>query len=143
MFLQNHLTTVIGLRNTYIFGLLSFAFAMLFTVLFPNVAVLNVCAAISGIGFTVITSVPNTLVTFYHAQANVYFKSRCDGGGYGQDIAILDTAYYMSQIILSLVMGQLVEMSGLPHLYIVMASVCGFVAAYSATKVVFSPSDMK
>ncbi|XP_059082872.1 solute carrier family 45 member 3-like isoform X2 [Tigriopus californicus] len=142
VFLQNQLTAVIGLRNTYIFGLLSFAFAMLFTVLFPNVTVLNVCAAISGIGFTVITSVPNTLITFYHAQANVYFKARSDGGGYGQDIAILDTAYYMSQIILSLVMGQLVEMSGLPHLYIIMASICGFVAAYSATKVVFCPSDM-
>ena len=71
-----------------------------------------------------------------------YFRAR-DGGGYGEDISILDTGYYLSQVILSLVMGKLVEVTGRPELYMAVASVCGFAAVYSATKVAFSPLDVR
>ena len=36
-------------------------------------------------------------------------------GGYGEDIAVLDTGYFLSQIILSVVMGELVEITAAPQ----------------------------
>ena len=36
-------------------------------------------------------------------------------GGYGEDIAVLDTGYFLSQIILSVVMGELVEVTAAPQ----------------------------
>lgn len=55
----------------------------------------------------------------------------------------MDTAYYLSQVILSLVMGKLVEVTGKPELYMAVASLCGFAAVFSATKVAFSPMDVR
>ena len=64
-------------------------------------------------------------------------------GGYGEDIAVLDTGYFLSQILLSVVMGELVELTGAPHLYVAAASACGFLsAAAAASSVVFGPEDL-
>ena len=93
-FLQRSISDSFGLRATYIFGMASFACAMVLTVAFPHVAVLNVCAAVSGIGYSVITTIPNTLVTMYHARPDVYFKHRRGRNkGFGEDIAIFDSGY--------------------------------------------------
>ena len=74
------------------FGLLTFALSMLLTALIPNVTVLNICAALSGIGFAVITTIPNTLVTLYHRHPETFFYDRKEMvAGYGEDIAILDS----------------------------------------------------
>jgi hypothetical protein len=66
-----------------------------------------------------------------------------DSGGFGEDIAILDTGYFLSQIILSLVMGKLVELTGAPHLYFLAASACGFMAAAMAETTVTFGSAVK
>ena len=79
----------------------------------------------------------------------LYYGAAAGRGGVGEDIAVLDTGYYLSQVELqksltkiyknlnpiaaaptsfdksqlqiglSLVMGRLVEMTGLPHYYII------------------------
>ena len=65
------------------------------------------------------------------------------GGGYGEDIAVLDTGYFLSQILLSVVMGKLVEITAAPQLYFLAASACGFLsAAAAALFVAFGPEDM-
>ena len=61
-FVQDSLTNLIGLKSLYLFGLITFGLSMLITVVFPSVIVLNVCAAFSGIGFSVATTIPGTLV---------------------------------------------------------------------------------
>ncbi len=145
------MANLVGLKTTYIFGLTMFGISMLFTVIFPSVVVLNVCAAFSGLGFAVATTIPCTLITKYHDQPEVYFKDTrgvdpetaddANAIGVGGDMAILDSTYYLSQIILSAFMGKIVEMTGLPHFYIGTASICGFLSAAFATRVTFSPSD--
>lgn len=148
---QSSLIKAFSLKFVYMFGLLTFGLSMLLTVLYPNVIVLNICAAISGLGFSVTTTVPYTLITLYHTFSDVFYRdpgvdgdTSCDASsvGYGEDIAILDSSYYMSQIILSTFMGQIVEMTGMPHLYMVASSLCGFIAAYLARKVVYSKEEM-
>lgn len=93
-------------------------------------------------------SFSGTLLTRYHEQPEIFFRDTRSGThdgtpstGVGEDMAVLDSTYYMSQIILSVFMGKLVEMTGFPHFYIIIASLCGFLSAIMATRVTFTPSD--
>ena len=145
------MSNMVGLKATYIFGLFTFGLSMLFTVLFPSVVVLNICAAFSGVGFAVATTIPCTLITKYHEQPEIFFRdtrttvhaesTNTAHNGVGGDMAVLDSTYYLSQIILSLFMGKLVEVTGLPHFYIAIASCCGFLSALLGSRVAFTASD--
>jgi hypothetical protein len=53
---------------------------------FSSVAVLNVCAAVSGVGFSVITTIPNGLVAMYHNKPELYFGDR---GAFHQLLSII------------------------------------------------------
>jgi len=144
VFVQEHVTKMIGLRRSYQLGLAIFALSMAVTVLnTSSLSCLNLAAAASGLGYAVITTIPNALVTMYHEDPILYFGTDAGKAGVGADIAILDSGYYLSQIGLSLVMGRLVEMTGLPHYYIIVACVAGLGATLAANKVVFSPQDLK
>ena len=59
---------------------------------------LNLAAAASGVGFAVITTVPNTIVTMYHEDPALYYGAAAGKAGVGADIAILDSGYYLSQV---------------------------------------------
>ena len=73
-FVQDSLASLIGLKTTYIFGLAMFGLSMFFTVVFPSVVVLNICAAFSGLGFAVATTIPCSLLTRYHQQPDLFFR---------------------------------------------------------------------
>ena len=73
-FVQDSLANLIGLKTTYIFGLAMFGLSMFFTVVFPSVVVLNICAAFSGLGFAVATTIPCSLLTRYHQQPDLFFR---------------------------------------------------------------------
>jgi len=144
LFIQEHITKLLGLKRSYQFGLAVFAISMAITVLSTNsLTSLNLAAAASGVGFSVITTVPNTIVTLYHEDAVLYYGAAAGRGGVGEDIAVLDTGYYLSQIGLSLVMGRLVEMTGLPHYYIIVSCVAGIAAVIFASKVVTCPEEAR
>ena len=143
-FVQDSMANLVGLKTTYIFGLAMFGLSMFFTVIFPSVVILNICAAFSGLGFAVATTIPCTLLTKYHEQPEIFFRdtrANCASTGVGEDMAVLDSTYYLSQIILSVFMGKLVEATGLPHFYIGIAALCGFLSAIMATRVAFTPAD--
>ena len=135
---MEYVTNMIGMKNTYVYGLISFGISMLFTAIFPNVIVLNICAAISGLGYAAINTIPNSLITAYHARPGFYY-SNDDDRGFGGDLAIMDSSYLLSQIILSLFLGQIVDATGMPHCYMLVASICSFIAAYLANKYVTFP----
>jgi hypothetical protein len=58
---------------------------------------LNLAAAASGLGYAVITTIPNTLITMYHEEPELYYGSH-SRAGVGEDIAILDSGYFLSQV---------------------------------------------
>ena len=80
--------------------------------LLNSLTYLNLAAAASGVGFAVITTVPNTIVTLYHEvgapqvaseapppqNPSLYYGAAAGKAGVGADIAILDTGYYLSQV---------------------------------------------
>merc|ERR1719225_1118842 len=144
VFFQDYVTKMVGLKRSYQLGLGVFSVSMAVTVLnTSSLTSLNLAAAASGVGFSVITTVPNTIVTLYHEDAVLYYGAAAGRGGVGEDIAVLDTGYYLSQIGLSLVMGRLVEMTGLPHYYIIVSCVAGIAAVIFANKVVTCPEEAR
>jgi len=143
VFFQDYVTKMIGLKRSYQLGLGLFSISMAITVLnTSSLTSLNLAAAASGAGYAVITTIPNALVTKYHEDPVLYYGTEAGKAGVGEDIAILDSGYYLSQIWLSLVMGKIVEMTGLAHYYIIVACLSGLAATFMANRVVFSPSDL-
>jgi len=142
VFIQEHMTRYLGMRMSYQLGLIVFSASMGATVVFSHsLQLINVAAAASGLGYAVVTTIPNTLVTMYHEEADLYYGPS-NRGGVGEAIAILDSGYYLSQICLSLVMGRLVELTGLPHYYMIVACIAGLVAVILSDKVVFASKDI-
>lgn len=64
------------------------------------------------------------------------------GRGICLDLAILDSAFLLSQVAPSLFMGSIVQLSQSVTAYMVSAAGLGLVAIYFATQVVFDKSDL-
>uniref|UniRef100_A0A8D2NQM6 Solute carrier family 45 member 3 n=1 Tax=Zosterops lateralis melanops TaxID=1220523 RepID=A0A8D2NQM6_ZOSLA len=64
------------------------------------------------------------------------------GRGICLDLAILDSAFLLSQVVPSLFMGSIVQFTQSVTAYMVSAAALGLVAIYFATKVVFDRGDM-
>ncbi|KGL76267.1 Solute carrier family 45 member 3, partial [Tinamus guttatus] len=64
------------------------------------------------------------------------------GRGICLDLAILDSAFLLSQVVPSLVMGSIVQFTQSVTAYMASAAAFGLVAIYFATKVVFDKSDV-
>uniref|UniRef100_A0A8U8BF05 Uncharacterized protein n=1 Tax=Geospiza parvula TaxID=87175 RepID=A0A8U8BF05_GEOPR len=64
------------------------------------------------------------------------------GRGICLDLAILDSAFLLSQVVPSLFMGSIVQLTQSVTAYMVSAAALGLVAIYFATKVVFDKGDM-
>ncbi|XP_051967313.1 solute carrier family 45 member 3-like [Xyrauchen texanus] len=62
--------------------------------------------------------------------------------GMGTDIAILDSAYLLSQVVPSLFMGSIVQFFHSVTAYMACASLLSVVAVYFSTKIVFEKTDM-
>lgn len=63
--------------------------------------------------------------------------------GMGTDIAILDSAYLLSQVVPSLFMGSIVQLFHSVTTYMACASLLSVVAVYFSRKIVFEKADME
>ncbi|XP_062843005.1 solute carrier family 45 member 3 [Trichomycterus rosablanca] len=63
--------------------------------------------------------------------------------GMGLDLAILDSAYLLSQVVPSLFMGTIVQLFSSVTAYMVCASVLSLLAVYFSSRVVFNREDME
>ena len=99
MFFQDYVTKMVGLKRSYQLGLGVFSVSMAVTVLnTSSLTSLNLAAAASGAGYAVITNIPIALVTKYHEDPLLYYGDRAGNAGVGEDIALLDGGYYLSQV---------------------------------------------
>lgn len=62
--------------------------------------------------------------------------------GMGTDIAILDSAYLLSQVVPSLFMGSIVQLFHSVTAYMACASLLSLVAVYFSSKIVFEKADI-
>ena len=60
-----------NLQATYFYGMASFFVAMLVMTFSSNIVLTNLCAAITGLGYATITTIPYLLLSFYHDHLEV------------------------------------------------------------------------
>lgn len=148
--IQQHIVRLVGHRAVFVGGLAIFAVTMAATIVSPTMAFLNTVTALSGIGFAALTSTPNMLVTLYNTDRQLFMwdckkEKRYLGeeSGLGADVAVLDMAYFLAQILLSICMGPLVDLTGSSMPYMVVATLAGGVSVYYASRVVFTEGHLK
>ena len=65
------------------------------------------------------------------------------GRGTGADMATLDSAYFLSQVILTAFMGYIVHYTGTVLAYIVCAGLAGAVASVCVMRIIFSRQQLR
>ena len=89
-------------------------------------------------GTSVATHVPLTLVTMYQSHPDIFYADVTARHGTAFNMSVMDSGLYISQIILSMIAGPLVESTGMNQMYMVISSVCGFAASYASLKLSYS-----
>ncbi|XP_041367043.1 solute carrier family 45 member 3-like [Gigantopelta aegis] len=127
-------------RATYIFGMISFVVAMSGMVVFRNAVFVSLMAAATGFAYATLTTIPFILISRYHTHKELYFfdvststgtnMSATAERGIGTDMGILDSAYFLSQVILTAIMGYIVHLTGTVLTYMVSAGAMGILACF-------------
>ena len=81
-------------------------------------------------------------------SVQLYFYDTGDGvstpaRGMGSDLATLDSAFYLSQVVLTAFMGYIVHWTGTVLSYVLVAAIMGFLACICAARVVASKAQMQ
>ncbi|CAF2372273.1 unnamed protein product [Rotaria sp. Silwood2] len=105
--LLKRLINQFGIHLTFSFSMFIFALSMLVMYFSRNIIIVNILASLSGLGMASLTSIPYTLVMTYHANREIFFadNSVIQTRGIGTILGILDSTYFASQIISSIIMG--------------------------------------
>jgi len=136
-----------GLGPSYLVGMLSFTVSMTLMLFSKNIYVVNLLAACTGFAYASLTTIPFMLITAYHNSKEVYFYDTIVGSsipsrGFGTDLSTLDSAYFLSQVILTVCMGSLVHLAGSVAAYIMCACVMGVIACVCVTRIVSDKTQM-
>nr|XP_022337209.1 solute carrier family 45 member 3-like isoform X3 [Crassostrea virginica] len=144
-FFVENLVERVGIRRTYAAGMMTFTGSMVGMVMFRNIYFVNTMAALTGFGYATLTTIPFIIVTQYHAEKEIYFRTengRNNYRGIGTDIATLDSAYFLSQVILSGMMGYVVHVTGTVLSYMITAGVMGVLSCFFIQSIVTSREEM-
>ncbi|XP_070199581.1 solute carrier family 45 member 3-like [Littorina saxatilis] len=135
-----------GYKMTYMMGMASFCFAMAGMVLVHNVVFVVLMAGLTGFAYSTLTTIPFMLVSQYHEDKKTYFRDLPSAAnperGIGTDMATLDSAYFLSQVILTAVMGSVVHITGTVISYMITAGFFGLLACFFIEHIVVCPEDM-
>lgn len=141
-----------GCKLTYFLGMMSFSLAMFGMVVFPNPMIVILMASVTGFAYATLTTIPFILVSKYHSEKEIYFfddipkmssgTSNLPVRGIATDMATLDSAYFLSQVTLSGLMGYVVYMTGSQLSYMATAGVMGILAVYCIQNVVTCKQDI-
>ncbi|KAL7645108.1 UNVERIFIED_CONTAM: hypothetical protein RMT77_003486 [Armadillidium vulgare] len=151
-FIQQHLVQLLGARTVFLGGLLVFFLSMVMTLFLPTIFAIKIATALSGIGTATLTTTPNMLVTNYFQKKDIYMQDMYENKnlnnpskerGLGTEVAVLDVAYYLSQVMLSFFLGPLVEIYKSSLMYILVSTGASLIALLCAFKVVFTPQEFK
>ncbi|KAK6191444.1 hypothetical protein SNE40_003133 [Patella caerulea] len=136
-----------GSKMTYMMGMTSFCFAMTGMVLVPNVYIVNLMAAMTGFAFATLTTIPFILVSRYHEEKELFFfdvitTTSSSNHGIGTYIATLDSAYFLSQVILTACVGYIVHITGTVTAYMVSAGCMGLFSVIFINKIVVTKQEL-
>lgn len=139
---QWRVTEHFGQRFGLLLGMGTFAIAMSGLLVFTDFVSMLTLSAMTGIAAAALDSIPYALACLYCEQSQEYFKGSRYIPGVGQCLALLATAEYLSQVLLTLFMGYIFSATHTVASYVAVAVVCALASCYAATFVVCpSPKD--
>ncbi|XP_062601174.1 solute carrier family 45 member 3-like isoform X1 [Saccostrea cucullata] len=144
-FFVENLVERVGIRRTYAAGMVTFTLCMAGMVVFRNIYFVNTMAALTGFAYATLTTIPFIIVTKYHSEKEVYFRTengKNNFRGIRTDIATLDSAYFLSQVILSGMMGYVVHMTGTVLSYMITAGIMGILSCFFIQSIITSREEM-
>uniref|UniRef100_A0AAG5DJM0 Major facilitator superfamily (MFS) profile domain-containing protein n=1 Tax=Anopheles atroparvus TaxID=41427 RepID=A0AAG5DJM0_ANOAO len=135
-------TKRVGARAVYVTGLMAHCVGMLSVGFLHYRAVVLLCCSLAGIMYATVYSIPILLISHYHSKNSFdVVDGKCvestQPRGFGADVSILNSILCIAQLIISLVMGALIDAFGTTKVIAFAASGCSFLAACSAMTVFY------
>nr|XP_002737222.1 PREDICTED: solute carrier family 45 member 3-like [Saccoglossus kowalevskii] len=128
------LVNVIGTKRTYIFGMVTFTIATSMMVFTKNVGTILWLSAITGCSYATITALPYTVLSSYHGNIQKYYPDLSTEDtslhGKGVDVALLDSAYFLSETAAAFLFGSVVQLTGSTVMYILCSAIFGFISCF-------------
>ncbi|XP_077560572.1 solute carrier family 45 member 3-like [Haemaphysalis longicornis] len=137
--LQCRITERFGQRTGLQLGMGTFAIAMCYLLVLNDFTSILVLSAVMGIAAAAIESIPFALTCFYCENRQEYFKESQHTFGVGQCLALLTTAEYLSQVILTLLMGYVFSATRTPASYVLFAMVSALASVGASAFLVCPP----
>ncbi|CAF0905929.1 unnamed protein product [Adineta ricciae] len=134
-----------GIHLTFSFGMFIFALSMMVIYVSRNIIIINIMASLSGLGMASLTSIPYTLVMTYYANREVYFIDNpvLQTRGIGTILGILDSTYFASQIISSVIMGYIMLIFKSTLSYIVTSFVLAICSLWFINRIVINRHQLQ
>ncbi|XP_071955804.1 solute carrier family 45 member 3-like [Antedon mediterranea] len=136
-----YVINMFGSKAVYVFGMAMFTMATFFILFLDNIAVVIFLASLTGFGNVVVTTLPYTVLTMYHEQPEVFFPDVDTSkllNRKGTDIALLDGAYFLAEVVASFLFGVIVELTGTTTSYIACSFIFGVIGLTFVFNVKFS-----
>ncbi|XP_033115668.1 solute carrier family 45 member 3-like [Anneissia japonica] len=131
-----------GTKAIYVFGMGVFTLATTTILFLDKIAVVVMLASLTGFGNAVVTTLPYTVLTMYHEQPEVFYPDMDNHSKLlnrkGTDIALLDGAYFLAEVVASFLFGVVVELTGTTTSYIACSAIFGVIGLFFVSKVKFS-----
>uniref|UniRef100_A0A182JMA9 Major facilitator superfamily (MFS) profile domain-containing protein n=1 Tax=Anopheles atroparvus TaxID=41427 RepID=A0A182JMA9_ANOAO len=132
----------VGARAVYVGGLMAHCVGMLAMGFLHHWAVVLLCCSLTGIMYATIYSIPFLLISQYHSKNSfAMVDGKCvestEPRGFGADVSMMSSVLCLAQLIVSLVMGALIDAVGTTTVIIFAASGCSLLAACSAMTVLY------
>lgn len=128
-----------GAVNIYMFGMVLFTSATFMMLFVDGITFTLILASLTGFANATITTVPYTLLTSYHQRKELYFQDSdtADSGihGKGADLALLDSAYILSEVISSFAFGVIVELTHTTGAYIACSFAFGLASCFIVLRI--------
>uniref|UniRef100_A0A182QK74 Major facilitator superfamily (MFS) profile domain-containing protein n=1 Tax=Anopheles farauti TaxID=69004 RepID=A0A182QK74_9DIPT len=132
----------VGARPVYVCGLMAHCVGMLAMGFLRTKAIVMVCCSLTGIMYTTIYSIPFLLISHYHSKNSFHMEDgKCVEStttrGFGADVSMMSSVLCLAQLIVSLVMGVLIDTAGTTTVITFVAGGCSLLAAASAMAVLY------
>ncbi|CAH0729269.1 unnamed protein product, partial [Brenthis ino] len=133
------LIKMLGAKKVYVGGLCTYSCGMLMLCLLRARAAVLLFSWTAGIMYSTLFTMPYLLVAHYHATG--MWDSEGGGSeqerGIGTDVAVVSSCVFVAQLLISVIMGFAVKLTGSTAAVVAVAATLAGAAAFTATKITY------
>ncbi|CAH2265513.1 proton-associated sugar transporter A [Pararge aegeria] len=133
------LIKMLGAKKVYVGGLCTYSCGMMMLCLLRARAAVILFSWTAGIMYSTLFTMPYLLVAHYHATG--MWDSEGGGSeqerGIGTDVAVVSSCVFVAQLLISVIMGFAVKITGSTAAVVAVAATLAGAAAFTATKITY------